>query len=169
MPESTLTRTAFFDRVMRVSEPRYLDRVGLLTARRHSQILKLFQENERVHFEVWVDSARSQIELGLHFEDGPDSTAQYLAFFDARIVEIKHELGPQIELGRWTTSWGHLYERHEMAPFSKEKADQVGERLAHLINVLQPCVVEAGIAPEIRDPATKGDFRLRWRGRSQRQ
>ena len=36
--------------------------------------------------------------------------AAYLAFFDARILEIKHVLGAQCELERWTTSWGHLFE-----------------------------------------------------------
>ena len=50
------------------------------------------------------------IEVGLHFEDGPVSTAAYLAYFDAHIVERKHELGPELELERWTPSWGRIYE-----------------------------------------------------------
>ena len=73
-------------------------------------LLKVHYGNERIHFEVWADGNRGFLEIGLHFEDGPASTAAYLAFFDARIVEIKHLLGAEVELERWTASWGHLFE-----------------------------------------------------------
>src|SRR5262245_60191547 len=46
-------------------------------------LLKIDYGVERVHYEVWADGARQRLELGLHFEDGPASTAAYLAFFDA--------------------------------------------------------------------------------------
>ena len=59
----------------------------------NTMLLKIHYGNERVHFEVWPDGYRGFLEIGLHFEDGPASTAVYLAFFDARIVEIKHLLG----------------------------------------------------------------------------
>jgi hypothetical protein len=84
----------------------------------------------------------------LHFEDGPVSTAAYLAFFDARIVELKHELGPEVELERWTASWGHLYELTPLTRLDRDLVDQIVERLASFISVLQPMVVAAAIAPE---------------------
>ena len=111
-------------------------------------LLKVYYDNERVHYEVWTNSTAGTIELGLHFEDGPVSTAAYLAFFDARIVELKHELGPEVELERWTASWGHLYELTPLIRLDTDLVEQIVERLASFITVLQPMVGAAAIPPE---------------------
>ena len=117
-------------------------------------LLKIDFGNDRVHYEVWPDSARNHVEVGLHFEDGPASTAAYLAYFDARIVEIKHHLGTGIELERWTISWGHLYEIVPLARLDFAFARTVGDRLAAQIDLLQPMVEEAGVPLERREPIT---------------
>jgi hypothetical protein len=134
--------------------------------RANSMLLKIDFGNERVHYEVWPDSARGHIEVGLHFEDGPISTAAYLAFFDARIVEIKHTLGPQVELERWTASWGHLFESTPLAPLDRRLAETIADRLVAQIALLQPLVVEAAIPAErSAEPAAhRGRWRRRARG-----
>jgi hypothetical protein len=134
--------------------------------RANTMLLKIDYGNERVHYEVWTDGARSRVEIGLHFEDGPASTAAYLAFFDARIVEIKHHLGPQVELERWTLSWGHLFESEALGLLDRRFARRVAERLAAQIALLQPMVEEAAIPPEQRDhqPSTRGRWRRKGRG-----
>ena len=129
-------------------------------------LLKLDYGNDRIHYEVWADGARGRIEIGLHFEDGPASTIAYLAFFDRRIVEIKHLLGPQIELERWTTSWGHLFESEQLGRLDRRFAEMVARRLAAQIALLQPMVEEAAIPAAQRD-ATPCD-RGRWRRRARR-
>ena len=129
--------------------------------RANSMLLKIDYGNERVHYEVWTDGMRGRVEIGLHFEDGPASTAAYLAFFDARIVEIKHRLGAHVELERWTTSWGHLFESSPLPPLDRRYAESVSDRLAQHIALLQPMVLEAGIPPERRD--SEPQPRRRWR------
>ena len=114
-------------------------------------LLKIDYGNDRVHFEVWVDPLRDRIEIGLHFEDGPLSTAAYLAFFDARIVEIKHQLGAYVELERWTPSWGHMFESVPLAPLDAALAESAARRLAAQIALLQPMVEEAAIPVGQRD------------------
>jgi hypothetical protein len=113
-----------------------------------SHLVKIYYGNERVHYEVWPSSNQYQTEIGLHFEDGPASTAAYLAYFDQYIVELKHELGPTIELERWTTSWGHLYEILPLGKLTDFKTQQTAKRLAQIISVLQPLVDAAAIPPE---------------------
>lgn len=129
--------------------------------------VKIHYGNERVHYEVWTDGQRDQIELGLHFEDGPVSTAVYLAFFDAHIVELKHHLGPQIDLERWTSSWGHLYEIVPLTRLDPALADRLANRLAALIVALQPLVDAAAVPPErAAQPAeARGPWRAWRRGR----
>jgi hypothetical protein len=140
-----LSRRAFFDRVVAGVRKDVGSGLDGFRAQPYGHLLKLHYGNERVHYEVWPDSQRGRIEVGLHFEDGPVSTAAYLRFFDARIVELKHRLGPEVELERWTLSWGHLYYLVPLAPFDDAKAKQTASLLASLIGVLEPLVREAAV------------------------
>jgi hypothetical protein len=159
-----MTRREFFAAVVaQVRETLPPDLAGF-RHRANTMLLKLDYGNERVHYEVWTDSGRGRIEIGLHFEDGPASTAAYLAYFDARIVEIKHLLGPQIDLERWTLSWGHLFESAPLSPLDRRFAHEVGERLVAQITVLQPMVVAAAVPAGSHDPSANP--RRRWRKRA---
>ena len=127
-------------------------------------LLKLDYGHDRIHYEVWADATRGRLEIGLHFEDGQASTAAYLAYFDARIVEIKHLLGPETELERWTASWGHLFASEPLGRLDRNFAQSVARRLAAQIAVLQPMVEEAAIPLELRDQAQVK--RGRWQRRA---
>jgi hypothetical protein len=161
---ATLNRGQFFDRVTKSVRSELPPPLSAFRHRSNSMLLKIDYGNERIHFEVWVDSLRDRIEIGLHFEDGPLSTVAYLAFFDSRIVEIKHHLGARFELERWTPSWGHLFESVPLAPLEPTFADLTARRLAAQIALLQPMVEEAAI------PAGERTFqpaaRRRWARRA---
>ncbi|MDP9365762.1 MAG: hypothetical protein M3Q10_16325, partial [Chloroflexota bacterium] len=147
-PSEGLRRRDFFEAVV--------DRLRLhlptpLADFRHKASMgqvKVFYGNERVHYEVWTDGQRGQLEIGLHFEDGPVSTAAFLTFFDARIVELKHDLGPELELERWTASWGHLFEIWPLTRLDDALADRAARRLATVIAAVQPLVDDAAVPPE---------------------
>lgn len=158
-----MTRRRFFDEVVGLMRP---DLAAGLGEPRHSanpMQMKIHFGNERIHYEVWPDSQRGHVEVGLHFEDGPISTAAYLAYFDARIVEIKHTLGPSVELERWTVSWGHLFEIVPLIPLDRQFAREIAGRLAAQISLLQPMIDEAAI------PAERREARSDWRERGYRQ
>jgi hypothetical protein len=159
-----LSRRQFFAAVVDDLRPALPPSLGNFRHRSNSMLLKIDYGNERIHFEVWTDGQRNRIEVGLHFEDGPASTAAYLAFFDARIIEIKHRLGAAIELERWTTSWGHLFESIPLPRLDRAFAASVSARLARQITLLQPMVEEAGIPAEGRHP--EDSPRRRWRKRA---
>ncbi|HBY47139.1 MAG TPA: hypothetical protein PK593_07040 [Thermomicrobiales bacterium] len=137
--------------------------------RQTMNLLKVhYGANYRIHYEIWINAEKQQIEVGLHFEDGPASTARLLTHFDAAILEIKHELGAQVELERWTLSWGHLFELHEVEPLTPLFAEQLAGRLVRFIDVLQPMLEEGyelGLAPRTPHPST---FHERFRGRGRR-
>jgi len=158
---ATYTRTAFFEDIIRQLRTELSPELSQFQVRNYSYLIKLFYDNERVHFEVWVDSIRSQIEIGLDFEDGADSTAAYLAFFDQRIVEIKERTGPTLELERWTKTWGHFVEVYPIAPFEPETARVIGERMAVYISTLQPLIDEAEIPAGNRTTSAGGFWRRR--------
>ncbi len=165
-PAGAMTRRDFFsDLIEIVRRDLAVDRREF-EVRQTMNLLKLhYGANYRVHYEVWISSEQQQVEVGLHFEDGPASTERLLAHFDATILEIKHELGVQAELERWTRSWGHLFELHPLEPLTTPFAERLAERLILYINVLQPLLDDAyerGLVPRTPHPST---FSQRFRNR----
>jgi hypothetical protein len=106
-------------------------------------LLKIHYGHHRLHYEVWANARDGHIELGLHFEDSPESTERLIAFFDPLIVEIKHELGPQVELERWTPSWGHIYQLLPSQPPTRLLVRVIAGHLVRMITVLQPLLDQA--------------------------
>jgi hypothetical protein len=161
-----LTRREFFadlvEAVRRVLPPER----QVFEQRQTMNLLKIsYGANYRIHYETWICAEKDHVEVGLHFEDGPQSTERLLRHFDGCILEIKDELGAQAELERWTQSWGHLFELHPLEPLSDAFVERIADRLARYIAVLQPLLDEAydlGLAPRQPHPST---FHERFRNR----
>lgn len=135
------------------------------TARQSMTNLKLrYGPNYRVHYEVMISSETGNVELGLHFEHDQKSTGRLLEHFDRYIHEIKDELGQQCELERWTRSWGHIFEVHQLQPLTPDFADLLARRLAIYVIALQPILEEAfedGLVPRQPRPGRGGRWRRR--------
>jgi len=145
---SVATRNEFYRHVESHLTRRLPDDLAVFTARPMFNLMKVAYANERVHYEIAVDIHRRTIEIALHFEDGPISTLAYLRYFDRHILEIKHELGHQVDLERWTVSWGRIYELWPLEKLDRALAERVASRLAAYICLLQPMLDDAGVAPE---------------------
>lgn len=158
-----IRRHDFFADVVAHLRPSLADDLQAFQHKLNASLLKVYFDNERIHYEVWANSHTRTIEIGLHFEDGPLSTAAYLAHFDAHIVELKHQLGSEVELERWTSSWGHLFELMPLTTLDARLARQVAGRLAAIIQVLQPLVVSAQIKPERSASPPESEARGPWR------
>lgn len=140
---TTITRAEFFAAIrdrLQVRLPRERQNIHFQTSQRQ---MKLYYRQPRLHYEVWTNGRDQHIEIGLHFENGQESTEALIAFFDQHILEIKHELGSQVELERWTNSWGRIFQLLSYQPLTEELAVEVGDRLRDMIVVLQPLLDEA--------------------------
>jgi hypothetical protein len=111
-------------------------------------LIKIWYDHYRVHYEVVLDQKINKIEIGLHFEDGPASSAAFLALLDARILEIKDRLGHEVELERWTQSWARIFEHHPLIEPDARVIDLVSRRTQAFIEVLQPIVASSGVRLE---------------------
>ncbi|MFW6075247.1 MAG: hypothetical protein ACOC9Y_06615 [Chloroflexota bacterium] len=140
---TTITRREFFAAVRdRVQErlPAGLNTFRIQVSHRQ---MKLYYHRHKLHYEVWTNGRDDHIEIGLHFEEGPELTERLIRHFDRDILEIKHELGPQVELERWTRSWGRIFQLLPYQPLTEELATAVGDRLHDMITTLQPLLEEA--------------------------
>jgi hypothetical protein len=145
---SVRERNAFFARVTEHLRKTLPNELSGYTARPMFNLMKVAYQNEKVHYEIAIDNSRRSLEIALHFEDGPVSTAAYLAFFDRHIVELKDLLGQEIELERWTVSWGRIYELWPLTTLGRPVVDQAAARLADYIKILQPRLDAAAVRAE---------------------
>lgn len=106
-------------------------------------IVKLSYKNPRIHYEVWIRGKEEHlIEVGLHFEADKDTNDALLAYFDSRAFEIHAELGPRVEVERWTNSWSRVHEVMPYKTLDEELVEAVAKKLAKMISVLQPMLDE---------------------------
>uniref|UniRef100_A0A831TA36 DUF4268 domain-containing protein n=1 Tax=Thermorudis peleae TaxID=1382356 RepID=A0A831TA36_9BACT len=139
---TTLARREFFHDVIGALRSRLPAGLADFRIAQAQHLLKIYYAQPRIHYEVWVNGRDRHIEIGLHFEDGPESTEQLLLWLDRHILELKHELGPETELERWTQSWGHLYQHLPYQPLTEALAEEIGRRLARFIVVVEPLLHE---------------------------
>lgn len=159
MSNGLLRRKEFIDEVKTTCLVSLPTSFGDPHTRGTMNLLKIhFNENYRVHYELMFSAVNGIIEIGLHFEDGPDSTTRLLEFFDRHVIEIKHALGTGFELERWTKSWGHCFEIWPIEPLTTSFARRLGVRLAQIIEALQPLLDEAfelGVVSATPRPSTR--------------
>lgn len=141
-PADNLTRRDFFHDVAESLRQLLPEPWRDFHANATRNLLKVSYGSSRVHYEVWANARDRHIEVGLHFEDGPESTERLLRFLDAHIVEIKHELGASFELERWTNSWGHLFQLLPYQPLTDDLTRDVSLTLVKMITLLQPLLSE---------------------------
>jgi hypothetical protein len=101
-------------------------------------IVKLSYRNPKLHYEVWVRGQERLIEIGLHLEADKPTNDALLAYFDARAIEIHAELGPRVEIERWTNSWSRVHEVMPYESLNADLVDQISAKLAKMVTVLQP-------------------------------
>jgi hypothetical protein len=142
---SEITRREFFAAIREELARRLPPELSGFTSRANMSQIKLYYHAPRIHYEVWVNSRDGHIEIALHFEDGPESTAQLIRHFDRFIVEIKHTVGPDVELERWTNSWGRIYQLLPTQPLTEDLAVEVSERLSIMMRTLEP-LLDEGLA-----------------------
>jgi hypothetical protein len=165
---SMAARNGFFQRIINGARKNLPDELARFHAKPGFDLLKLWYDNERIHYEAAIDLHREHIEIALHFEDGPISTAIYLRAFDAEILAIKHELGHTVDLERWTQSWGRIYELTPLTTLDAKTGEWAAQRMVAFITELQPIVDRTYAAPE-RSAQPRSTEKYHWGGKSRRR
>jgi hypothetical protein len=139
-------------------------------ARISSSWLWVHYHHPKVHFEVWLARKIGRIEIGLHFEGVREFSYMWAELMAPHMPEIQARLGPQMELEEWTASWARVHQTIPYDPLSETLADEVAERFAETIMILQPIVEKerGNVPPElaaIRAPqaVTRGRYTRRKR------
>jgi hypothetical protein len=137
-----------------------------LTSRVRSVWLQLHYHTPKVHYEVWLTRKTNRIEIGLHFEGTREFSYLWADLMSAHAPEILGQLGPSVEFEEWTPSWTRIHQSIPYDPLSDSLADEVAQRLAEMITVLQPIVeAERENVPLELERAREPVTRRRWSGK----
>ena len=140
----------FLDGVQAALSRRLPKRLRGHSLRPRASVLQIFFAAPNVHYEVSVQRKTRSLEIGLHFEGDREENGRWAQALAPRAVEIQAQLGPDVELEKWTRNWTRLHETRpvggdEWRPkrdLTEELTQEVAERLARFIEVLEPILAE---------------------------
>jgi hypothetical protein len=112
-------------------------------------LLQVHYWRPAIHYEVWPQRKNGRLELGLHFEAEREESYRWAAALAERMPEVQARLstdraapGPSFDLEEWTPSWTRLHQSLPLETLDEALADEVAQRLASLIENLQPILEE---------------------------
>lgn len=132
-----LTPAPFFEALpLRVATALPAELRGFEHRRVHG-VMKFHYGHPETHFEAWYHSGQGRLEVGLHLEGRPELNAAALAFFRARMVEVRGGL-PFAELEPWDRGWARLYETFSAPTLDTDALEEAARRVAAYVVTLQP-------------------------------
>jgi hypothetical protein len=140
----------FLIRVRELAEAKLPPEGRRFDGRLRISLMQLYHGDPRIHYEVWLQRKTGRIEIGLHFEGERDDNYRWARLLSERVVEIRSQLGPGVELEEWTRSWTRLHQTVPLTHLDDSLAEQVAERLARMIRVMEP-ILEEGAATVASD------------------
>jgi len=132
----------FLLRVRELAEARLPGDTPPLQGRLRFSLLQLYRVDPRLHYEVWIQRKTGRIEVGLHLEGEREVNYRWAEVLGRRVLELRAQLGPSVELEEWTSSWVRLHQTVPLRKLDDELADEVAELLARFIRVMEPILAE---------------------------
>lgn len=138
----------FLDGVVASTRARLPPRWRRFRTRKRYTLVQLYFARRTIHYEVWIRGKERLLEVGLHCESDRETNAALLAHLSSCLFEIKEALGDQVEVEQWTSSWTRA---HQLVPYEKlddATIDVISQRLARMIEVLEPMLERAATPPK---------------------
>lgn len=107
------------------------------TSAQWSYLIKLYYGNADLHYEASHRPKLGVVEIGLHFEADDLTNARLLGAFRGHERAIKREL-PNARFEEWDRGWTRIWESVACPRLDAAVRDDLAERLARYIAVLEP-------------------------------
>lgn len=142
--EGPMSCALFMRRVPEVLRPLLPQSLQHIKWRSRNWLVQIYYGDPAFHYEIWALPGGERLEMGLHFESKNRLHNQHLLHaFDGRMIEIKAELGDQVEAEPWDKGWSKVYETLAREELTRRFLEQVALRLARVIEVLEPMLRQA--------------------------
>ena len=101
-------------------------------------LVKLHYGEPAVHYEVWIQKRRGEVELGLHFEGDAESNRRHLELLSGRRDAIRSALGPGVDAELWDKGWTRVHETVPLEPLNDDFLVELSFKLSAMIRTLEP-------------------------------
>jgi hypothetical protein len=132
----------FLLRVRELAEARLAADAPRFQGRLRFNLIQLYRDDPRIHYEVWLQRKTGHIEVGLHFEAERERNYRWADALGRRVLELQTHLGPDVELEEWTRSWTRLHRMLPLRALDDELANEVADVLVRFITVMEPILAE---------------------------
>ena len=107
--------------------------------RLQGSLVKLYYEDRRQHYEVWLRRSAGLVELGLHFESRDrERNARFLDWFAEELIWIKAALDERAEAEPWDRGWTRVHRVLPLASLDLDFQQHLADQLARTIELLEP-------------------------------
>ena len=103
-------------------------------------LVKLHYGRPTVHYEVWVQKRRGEVEMGLHFEGNAESNRRHLELLSEQRDAIRSALGPGVSAEPWDRGWTRVHETVPLEPLNDDFLIELSFKLSAMIRTLEPMV-----------------------------
>lgn len=109
-------------------------------ARTMSTLIKLHYKVPSVHYEVWIQRRRKEVEVGLHFEGDRESNARHLETLRQASTYIRSALGDEVALEEWDKGWTRAHQTVALEPLNDDFLIEVSFTLSGMMRTFEPLV-----------------------------
>lgn len=103
-------------------------------------LVKLHYGRPTVHYEVWVQKRKGEVEMGLHFEGDVESNRRHLELLSKQQDAIRSALGPGVDAEPWDRGWTRVHETVPLEPLNDDFLIELSFKLSAMIRTLEPMV-----------------------------
>ena len=101
-------------------------------------LVKLHYGRPTVHYEVWVQKRKGEVEMGLHFEGEAESNRRHLELLSKQQDAIRSALGPAVDAEPWDRGWTRVHETIPLEPLNDDFLVEMSFKLSAMIRTLEP-------------------------------
>jgi hypothetical protein len=139
-----LSTSDFLNGVLELTRARLSSELQRLETRQQGALIKLYDADPAVHFELWLHHNRARAEIGLHFETrNADRNRRLLDYVGEELMFIKATLGAGVEAEPWDKGWTRLYMTRPIGRLGPDEQTVLAAIFAEFIETLDPLRREA--------------------------
>ena len=113
---------------------------GFQVAASPMSLVKLHYGRPTIHYEVWIQKRKGEVEMGLHFEGDAERNRRHLELLSEQRDAIRSALGSGVDAEPWDRGWTRVHETVPLEPLNDDFLIELSFKLSAMIRTLEPMV-----------------------------